>query len=416
MKELKTISLNGRYVMMAFFLFFSVLFLFRLVYQPVIDWDEEVYLHLSRQVSWTLDRYTTRNSYIDHELPQAYYRSPVFHHPPLVPLGIKLLSFGGSLIGAKILNMILWCTSVLLVYAIASKFTDLKGAMLALVLWLTCPIVNLEAKLVHLDFPLTVLTLLGLWLFLKYQDQDPKRIYLASSGAAFALAMLTKYTGPLLVALPAVLFITSRERLGDWKAWVVYFGTISFGFVWWLYIYVRFGSIIPPGFGGGDVNGHVTAYLNSISKRQWFDLWIYFLAICPLFLLYLGVVVNALFDIIKRRKMLPVFTKRTRVLIAANAGTWAFVFLFNLINSQTNGYWVFRHIMPVFPIIYISLGVICSRILDRNQQMTNAFLIVSVFFTLVAMISSNTVTGLEVRNLKPIPVLLYWLKMGHLFH
>jgi len=416
MEKLKAFSLNSRHFLMAIFLIFGVFFLFHLVSQPLIDWDEEVYLHLSKQVTWNLEHYTTQNSHIDQQLPQAYYRSPLFHHPPLVPLMIKFLSFAGSLAGAKLLNLILWGASIFLVYAITCRFSDLKGVILALVLWVICPIVNLEARLVHLDFPSTVLTLFGFWLFLKYQDQNSKRIYLAGSGVAFALAMLTKYTGPLLVTLPAFLFITNREKLRDWKAWVIYGGTISFGFVWWLYIYARFGSIIPPGFGGDDINRHVTPYLKSISKRQWYYLWIYFLAICPLFLLYLGAVVKALIDIIKGKRMLPSFSNRTRSLFAANAGIWAFVLVFSLINSQTNGYWVFRHIMPVFPIIYISLGVICSRILDRNQEMTNAFLFACVLFTLVAMISSTAVTGLEVRNLKPIPVSLYWLKMGHIFH
>ena len=416
MEKLTAISLNNRHVLMTFFLIFGMFFLFHLVHQPVIDWDEEVYLHLSKQMTWNLERYTTQNSHIDEQLPQAYYRSPLFHHPPLIPFGIKLLSFAGYLTGAKILNLILWCASFFLVFAIACKFTDLKGAILALTLWVICPIENLEARLVHLDFPSTVLTLLGFWFFLKYQGQDPKHIYLVGSGVAFALSMLTKYTGPLLVFLPAFLFITNRGRLKDWKAWGIYGGTISFGFIWWLYIYMRFGSIIPPGFGGEDISRHVTPYLNSISKRQWYDLWIYFLAICPLFLIYLGGVGKTLFDMIGRRRTLPAISDGIRSLIAANAGIWVFVSIFSLINSQNNGYWVFRHIMPVFPIIYISLGVICSRILDRDREMINAFLIACVLFTLVTMISSTAVSGLEARNLKPIPVSLYWSKMGHLFH
>ncbi|CAB1059579.1 hypothetical protein D1BOALGB6SA_4341 [Olavius sp. associated proteobacterium Delta 1] len=416
MEKLKAISLNARHILMAFFLIFGVNYSFNLVHQPVIDWDEEVYLHLSKQMTWTLERYTTQNSHIDRELPQAYYRSPVFHHPPLVPMGIKLLSFAGPLIGAKILNLILWGTSFLLVYAIACKFTDLKGSILALVLWVICPIVNLETRLVHLDIPATVLILCGIWFFLKYQEQLSRPSYLVGSGAAFALAMLTKHTGPLLVSLPALLFVANRQQLKDWKAWAIYGAMLSFGFSWWLYMYARFGSLIPPGFGGDNINHHVTPYLKSISKRQWYDLWIYFLAICPLFLFYLGGVSKTLYDCIGRRRTLPAISDRTRSLIAVNAGIWAFVLVISLINSQTNGYWVFRHIMPVFPIIYISLGVICSRILDRDHATINSLLIAFVLLTLVTMISSTAITGLENRNVKPIPVSLYWLKMGHLFH
>lgn len=416
MDKIKEISLNGRYVLMAFFLAFGVYYLLNLVRQPVVDWDEEIYLHLSKHLTWTLDGYSTRNSHIDRALPQSYYRSPLYHHPPLVPIGIKLLSFIGYIAAAKLINLILWGVSLFLVYEIACKFTDLKGAILALILWVTCPIVNLEARLIHLDFPSTVLILLGFWFFLKYLEQFPKYRYLVWSGVAFSFAMLTKYTGPLLVVLPVFLCIANRNLFKDCKAWIIYGATLSFGFIWWLYIYLRFGSIIPPGFGGNDINRHVTPYLNSISKRQWYDLWIYFLAICPLFLIYLVRFGKTLLDAIGRQKILPDFPNGIQTLVAANIGIWAFVLMFSLINSQTNGYWVFRHIMPVFPFIYISLGVICSRILDREQEMINSFLIVCVLFTLVTMISSTAVTGLEVRNMKPIPVLLYWLKMGHFFH
>lgn len=416
MEKINEISLNGRNVLMAFFLIFGVYYLFQLIHQPVVDWDEEIYLHLSKQLSWTLDGYTTRNSHIDRALPQSYYRSPLYHHPPLVPFGMKLLSFVGYIAGAKLINLILWGISLYLVYRIAGRFTDLKGTILALILWLMCPILNLEARLIHLDFPATVLTLLGFWLFLKSRDQCPGYSRLAWSGLAFSLAMLTKFTAPLLVSLPAFLFIADRKRRRDWKAWLTYGGTLSLGFVWWLYIYLRFGSIIPPGFGADDISGHVTPYLKSIANRQWYDLWIYYVAICPLFLLYLGGIGQTLCGAIVKRRRLAAIPDGIQTLMAANIGLWVFVLMFSLINSQANGYWVFRHIMPVFPFIYISLGVICSRALDREGAMINSFLIVGVLFTLVSMISSTAVTGLEVRNLKPIPVSLYWLKFGHLFH
>ena len=416
MEKLKAIAFNGRYVLMACLLIFGVFFSLHLVHQPVIDWDEEVYLHLSQQMTWTLERYTTQNSHIDQALPQAYYRSPLFHHPPLVPLGVKFLSFVGYLTGAKILNLILWCASILLVYAIACKFTDLKGAILALVLWVICPIVNLEARLVHLDFPSTVLTLLGVWFFLRYQDKVSKLRYLAWSGIAFSLAMLTKYTAPLLVVLPVLLLISNRQQLRDWKVWIIFGGTIALGFSWWHYVFIKFGSMMPPGFSYGVTSPSVTPYLKSISKRNWYDLWIYFLAICPLFAIYLYGAGKALFEAVGSRRTVPAISNEIRSLVAANTGIWVFVLIFSLINSQTNGFWMFRHIMPVFPFIYISIGVICSRLLDQNEELVNSFLVTYIIFTIVTMAASTAITGLEVRNLKPIPVLLYWSQMGYLFH
>jgi len=55
MEKLKAIAFNGRYVLMACLLIFGVFFSLHLVHQPVIDWDEEVYLHLSKQMTWNID-------------------------------------------------------------------------------------------------------------------------------------------------------------------------------------------------------------------------------------------------------------------------------------------------------------------------------------------------------------------------
>ncbi len=416
MEKSNVYALNGRYILMAFFLLFGMYYILHLLKQPVIDWDEEVYLHLSQQMTWTLDNYTTQNSHIDRELPQAYYRSPLFHHPPLVPLGIKLLSFIGFVTGAKILNLTIWAISIFLVYAITKHFSDLKGAALALALWLICPIVNLEARLIHLDFPSTVLTLLGFWLFLRYREQFPRLRWLVWSGIAFSLAMLTKYTAPLLVVVPFFLFIYHRQQIRDWKAWATYGTTIAFGFSWWLYVFIKFGSMMPPGFSYGVASPSVTPYLKSISQRNWYDLWIYFIAICPLFGIYLYGLGKGAIELAIGRRTSVGEEDSTRLILVANLGIWIFVLLFSFINAQTNGFWMFRHIMPVFPFVYISIGVICSRLLDRKQAMANSFLVAFIFFTFVTMAASTALTGIETRNLKPIPISLYWFQLGHLFH
>ena len=416
MEKSSVYAFNGRYILMAVFLLFGMFFIFHLLKQPVIDWDEEVYLHLSKQMTWTLENYTTRNSHIDRELPQGYYRSPLFHHPPLIPLGIKLMSFVGSLTGAKILNLIIWGVSIFLVYAITYHFSDLKGAVLALALWLICPIVNLEARLIHLDFPSTVLTLLGFWLFLRYREQFLRRRWLIWSGIAFSLAMLTKYTALLLVVVPFFLFISSQQQISDWKAWMIYGGTIAFGFSWWLYVFLKFGSMMPPGFSYGVASPSVTPYLKSISHRNWYDLWIYFIAICPLFGIYLYGLGKGAIELAIGRRTSVGEEDSTRLILVANFGIWIFVLLFSFINAQTNGFWMFRHIMPVFPFVYISIGVICSRLLDRKQAMANSFLVAFIFFTFVTMAASTALTGIETRNLKPIPISLFWFQLGHLFH
>src|SRR3989304_8202714 len=95
MDTIREIRISSEHVIVAFILFFSVLFVQHLIRQPVIDWDEAVYLYLSEHMTWYFTQYTTQGSFIDNALPQGAYSSPVFHNPPLIPYLIKLLSFTG---------------------------------------------------------------------------------------------------------------------------------------------------------------------------------------------------------------------------------------------------------------------------------------------------------------------------------
>ena len=92
------------------------------------------------------------------------------------------------------------------------------------------------------------------------------------------------------------------------------------------------------------------------------------------------------------------------------------VILFSFVNALTNGYWILRHIMPIFPIIYITIGWLISNLCDRGNRVFNAYLIPFVLMTLIIMISSTFATTANVRNLKVIPILLFWVKLEYLFH
>src|SRR4030066_323584 len=215
MNAIREIRISSGHLIVAFIIFFSFFFLLNLMRQPVIDWDESVYLYLSEHMTWYLTQYTTQGSFIDNALPQGVYSSPVFHHPPLIPYLIKILSFAGPHTGGKILNFIFYGLSLFLVFDIAKRLSDIKGALLSLALWVVCPIFNLEAKIVHLDFPSTALILTGFWFYLKSQERLPAKKYLVLSGLAFALAMLTKYTAPLYIFVAVLLFISGKDRIFD---------------------------------------------------------------------------------------------------------------------------------------------------------------------------------------------------------
>src|SRR3989304_4947286 len=219
MGAIREIRISSGHVIVALILFFSFLFALHLVPQPLIDWDEAVYLYLSEHMTWYLGQYTTQGSFIDEALPQGVYSAPVFHHPPFIPYLIKILSFAGSTTGGKILSFMMYCGSLFLVYSIAGRLSGLKGALIALSLWVVCPVFNLEARIVHLDLPFSVLILAGFWFYLKSEERLEDRRFLTLAGIAFALAMLTKYTAPVYILTAAVLFLSGRVRMRDAKSW-----------------------------------------------------------------------------------------------------------------------------------------------------------------------------------------------------
>ncbi len=416
MGAIREIRVSSGHLIAAFIIFFSFLFALHLVHQPVIDWDEAVYLYLSEHMTWYFSQYTTQGSFIDNALPQGVYSAPVFHHPPLIPYLIKILSFAGVQAGGKILNFIIYAVSLLLVYDIAKKLSDLKGALIALSLWVVCPIFNLEARIIHLDLPSSVFILAGFWLILKSNDRLKDHRYLTLSGIAFALAMLTKYTAPLYVIVAALLFLSSHDRIRDPKSWISFGLPLVFGFAWWIYILLRLGSLTPPEFAAGPSTVNLTPYLKSISERKWYDIWIYFLAICPLFTVYIWGMGKYLLALTRNAAGYFQWPNSVRLLVTANAGVILAVICFSFINAFTNGYWTLRHIMPIFPLIYITSGCLVSDLLDKGSRVLNAYIIPFVFITVIIMTSSTIATTANVNNLKVVPVLLIWLKLGYLFH
>ena len=416
MEQIKGIKLSPRHFLVAVLCSFGLLFLLALLRQPVVDWDEKVYLYLSEHMTWWLTDYTTRGSFIDDALPQGVYSAPVFHHPPLVPYLIKLLSFRGAEAGAKLLNFGLYLASLFLVFSLARRFSDLRGATLALALWALCPVLNLEARLVHLDLPCTVLLLAGTRLYLESGVRRRARLWLGLSGLAFAAAMLTKYTAPLFAAVPALLFLSDRVRRRDPGAWAVFGGTTALGFAWWIYILLRFGSLAPAAFVSGGSTETLTPYLRALAQREWTDVWLYFTAICPLFVVYVAGIGRRVVRLAAAPGTFRDMPDGPRGFLALNVGALLAVLVFSLLNAHIGGTWTLRHIMPLFPIVYIGIGRFLTKAFDREHRVLNAALLALLLLTVLVMSASTFATTFNERNLKPAPISLFWLGLEDLFH
>ena len=132
----------------------SALIHFQSFWIPHIEGDEEVYLALSREIHWDLSHYTTRDDLEIREFPDSIYRSNLFHHPPLLPLVMKL---GGTLFGTPVAagllfqNFAMW---VLLYYTCAldgvSANADRLGAI-AFAAVTFCPLLLSSSMLLHHD-------------------------------------------------------------------------------------------------------------------------------------------------------------------------------------------------------------------------------------------------------------------------
>lgn len=404
------LSISAKHFLLALTLFILVMNA-AIFTEQLVDWDEIVYLHLSEHMGWFLDDYTLRGSFIEKNLSQKVYSAPVFYHPPLIPYLIKIVSTVLSpILSAKLINFILILLSYFLIFRITSMLSDYRGALIALSLWAVCPIFNLESHLIHLDFPLAVFILMGIWLFLEYERNDGKTRYLCLSALAFVLAMLTKYTGPIYVLIPFGLMVSSDWPSVNKKHAVIFCLILLAGFLWWGYVFWTYGSLMPAEFMGHQAGKMFSSpYLRSILERNWYDVWFYFAAICPLFFVYLGGGMN--YIVSRFQKLLPSKSNRQSlaILAAINISMIISTVLFSIINAHSNGYWTMRHMFPIYPVIYVTIGAAMSYMFSRRDKIMNAYLFVYVFLNLVCMSSSMVITVLNRAGLKAIPVLYLWI-------
>jgi 4-amino-4-deoxy-L-arabinose transferase-like glycosyltransferase len=396
--------------------FFLFLMIFALLLKAPImdraptDWDEGVLLHLSQNMTWTFGDYNTKGSVFAEKLSRNLYRASVFHHPPLVPYLIKILSIPfAPNVAAKILNVLFSLISFLLVFFISRELFDEWAAILATFFWTVCPIFNLESALVHLDLPLTVFVLAGIFFYIAYDKDRARKSRLYLSGGMFALAMLTKYTAPAFILVPFCLVFTNRENFKDKRGTIIFLLITSLGFLWWITILIRFGSLVPAEFVGIGKKGFTTPYLDSINKRQWYHVWLYFLCICPVFALYIVVGVRRLFQILFGKIAYFELEQQERNIFIINLSSIGCVIAFNVANAFTNGFWIMRHYMPFFPIIYITTSWFLVELLERRNRATFSYLLVLLFITFVSMSVSTFLTILNITQLRPIPPIFFWV-------
>ncbi|MFQ5717805.1 MAG: hypothetical protein ACE5GQ_11995, partial [Nitrospinales bacterium] len=200
----------------------------------------------------------------------------------------------------------------------------------------------------------------------------------------------------------------------------LYGGIVALGFAWWTFIFLKYGSLAPAEF-IGHVEGKApftSPYIENSALRHWGHVWLYFLAICPLFVLYPYGAAQVVWTASKKPRRFCEGPPPLRLLIALNAASILSVLAFITINIVGGTHdWALRHNLPFFSVAYITLGVMTTNALRKGNPRLNAVLVTLVFFTLVEMSFSTYNSMMAEGNLSAIPALLMWIPgLAGFFH
>jgi len=125
-----------------------------------IEGDETVYLTLSQEMNWNLTHYTTMDDPKVSHYPYATYRHPLFVHPPLYPLILKIGGIFGQPLVAGLLFVNL-SMGLLLLYAwrvMVMLQISPRWSVVAFVGIVFCPLLFFSTSRLHTD------GLLAIWL------------------------------------------------------------------------------------------------------------------------------------------------------------------------------------------------------------------------------------------------------------
>jgi 4-amino-4-deoxy-L-arabinose transferase-like glycosyltransferase len=218
--------------------------------------DEQVYLALSREMGWNLAHYSTAAVPIIKDWPSEVYRQPLFYHPPLLPLVLKV----GGLLGSSIVaGLFFELGSMLTLFLFARRFArffalDGLAQFVFYALLTACPLMLFSTTRLHHD------ALLGIYLFggvvCFMEALESKAIGVAwLAGALLTAAFNLRYTALLALPILALLPVWAAWR-GQWRHLGAYWGVClivagwvsTLGLHHFYRIVATYGSLAPDAF------------------------------------------------------------------------------------------------------------------------------------------------------------------------
>ncbi len=187
---------------------------------PISNWDELIYLELSRQWLAT-GSYSLQGTELLERLPRSFYDRPIFHHPP----GFSTLLAPFVLTKANQLAITLsWLGHALSLLAVAivgyelmlrDKPIDFRTRcvfLLPLVATATDPLLNFISRKIWVDNLLAGATALAISLAWLSGRRERARLWLLAAGILAAFACSLKVSAALAIPLVAWLAIPDDRR------------------------------------------------------------------------------------------------------------------------------------------------------------------------------------------------------------
>ncbi|MFQ5417338.1 MAG: glycosyltransferase family 39 protein, partial [Myxococcota bacterium] len=291
--------------LVAFFFLLTALLHVRTFVVPHVEGDEASYLALSQEMGWDISHYTTRDHPRVSRFPNSIYRQPLFHHPPLYPLVLKVGAYFGNAVAAGLLFQ-LFAMGLLLVYAErAARRLALSdaGRLMLLTGLLFCPILLFSTTRLHHDGLLAIFVFAAFTVYLEALDEQSTAKSVAA-GLLFALALNVRYKG--LTALPLVLlaqvFSLARARAAasaagrppseaardprSWRCFAIVSALIALlGLPHYVRILATYGSLLPGSFmSTAPALAAANEFLSTVVKRSRLQVFGYLVLTFPLIL------------------------------------------------------------------------------------------------------------------------------------
>lgn len=180
--------------------------------------DEVVYFRMAVQMSQNLADYNTipygkELQAGGRDLPE-YFFQPLFKHPPVYSLlnTWMIHLFGPTLLASFYISLLSGVLAIPLVYLLGRLiFSELVGLLAAVFMYLD-PVSIMSSQKVWMDSPIAFFTLLSV-VFFAYALKTQKDYFYLLTGLAAGLAMLTKYTGGLILIVYILYACAYKKKL-----------------------------------------------------------------------------------------------------------------------------------------------------------------------------------------------------------